>query len=653
MPPTLGALTLAVPASAQAPKHPLDPLSPKEHWVVYDVVQASGHVDPKTRYASVTLHEPPKAEVLAWKPGSPFRREALLTLMRGPKSFRAVVDIAARKVVSWSEIPGIQPNLLDSEEEAVNTLVKENADMIAAFRRHGIVDLATVDCYGESPGYFATPEEEGRRLVRAGCMDHHGVFAAEGHPIEGLWAVVDVHELKVLRVIDTGVVPIASGGVSYDEESLGRLRDLPTPILVNQPLGPSFALDGHEVSWQKWKFHFRVDPRRGIVLSTVRYVDGERVRAVMYQGSLSEIFVPYMDPGEGWYYLTFLDGGEYSAHGLANPLERDADCPENAVYFDAVVASDRGIPEPRPRSACLFERSGGEVAWRHATTGPAATVESRQRRDLVLRMIATIGNYDYVFDWIFQQDGTLRVSVGATGVVAVKGVVSRRAPTGAGPNGEPRDDAYGHLVAENTVAINHDHFFCFRLDLDVDGPRNSFVIDRIKTKRLPDTSLRKSIWVVEPGVAHAEREAQLHMSMEEPAVWRVINPSVHGPLGYPVGYEIRPEHNAKALLAPDDPPQRRAGFTEHALWVTPYKPDELYAAGDYPTQSHGGDGLPAWTAANRAIEDTDIVVWYTLGVHHTVRAEDWPVMPTAWHSFEIRPFDFFERNPALDLPKKP
>jgi Cu2+-containing amine oxidase len=26
-------------------------------------------------------------------------------------------------------------------------------------------------------------------------------------------------------------------------------------------------------------------------------------------------------------------------------------------------------------------------------------------------------------------------------------------------------------------------------------------------------------------------------------------------------------------------------------------------------------------------------------------------MPTAWHEFEIQPFDFFARNPALDLPK--
>jgi len=84
--------------------------------------------------------------------------------------------------------------------------------------------------------------------------------------------------------------------------------------------------------------------------------------------------------------------------------------------------------------------------------------------------------------------------------------------------------------------------------------------------------------------------------------------------------------------------------------VTPYKPDELYAAGVYPSASKGNDGLAIWTKANRPIEKTDLVAWYTFGFHHVPRAQDWPVM---WHDFVIRPFDFFPRNPTLDLPEAP
>jgi primary-amine oxidase len=140
--------------------------------------------------------------------------------------------------------------------------------------------------------------------------------------------------------------------------------------------------------------------------------------------------------------------------------------------------------------------------------------------------------------------------------------------------------------------------------------------------------------------------------LDRPEVWRVINPNVKSALGYPVGYEIAPGDIASPLLLPEDYPQRRAGFTDYQLWVTPFSADERYAAGDYPAQSKGGDGLPSWTKANRPIDNTDIVVWYTMGLHHVPRSEDFPVMPTHWISFELRPYNFFARNPALDLPRE-
>jgi primary-amine oxidase len=352
------------------------------------------------------------------------------------------------------------------------------------------------------------------------------------------------------------------------------------------------------------------------------------------------MFVPYMDPAEGWYWRTFFDAGENNR--LPKPMQRGADCPENAGWMDMAVASDRGLPERRPDVACLFERAGGQVAWRHRE---GQLLDSRPGRDLVLRWIATTGNYDYIFDWVFQQDGSIRARVGATGVLAVKGVASRTVAQDA--NG--RDGAYGRFVAENMVAPNHDHFFVFRLDLDVDGPANSLIVHSLEPKRLPTDHPRKSLWVAESRTARVEADAQL--GRHAPALWRFANPAATGPLGYPTSYQIRSGHSADSMLDKEDYPQRRAGFTQHALWVTPYRPEELYAAGDYPTQSRGGDGLPSWTAANRPIENTDIVAWYTFGMHHVPRAEDWPVMPLVWHEFELRPFDFFARNPALDLPK--
>jgi len=251
-----------------------------------------------------------------------------------------------------------------------------------------------------------------------------------------------------------------------------------------------------------------------------------------------------------------------------------------------------------------------------------------------------------VFDWVFQQDGSITVAVGATGIVAVKAVVQRNAAdTSTAPA-----DAYGRFVDQNMVAVNHDHYFNFRLDMDVDGRENNFIIDRLETQLLPADHPRRSVWVSKQQLAQREADAQLSMGHDSPELWMVTSSGRKNQVGYATSFQLMPGHNASSLLSADDYPQRRAGFIEHQLWVTPYAAAERYAAGDYPTLSIPGQGLPAWTAENRNIGKTDIVLWYTIGMHHLVRAEDWPVMPVMWSSFQLRPFNFFNHNPAMDLP---
>jgi primary-amine oxidase len=205
-------------------------------------------------------------------------------------------------------------------------------------------------------------------------------------------------------------------------------------------------------------------------------------------------------------------------------------------------------------------------------------------------------------------------------------------------------------VAPHLVAPYHDHFLCFRFDLDVDGSVNSFVPGRITRRALPAGSPRRSLWVWDSKtVARREAEARTRIDLERPALWQVINPERRNALGNPTSYVISPERVIAPLLSPDDPPKKRAQFTDYHLWVTPYRPDERYAAGRFPNQSRGGDGLPSWTRANRSIEATDLVVWYTMGFRHVTAAEDWPVLATKWSSVTLRPFNFFDRNPTINL----
>lgn len=631
-------------AAAPASPHPLDALSADELTAVVGLLEAAGHVTEDTRFPVIQLREPAKADVLAWQPGQPITRTAFALVKNGPQAFEAVVDLSAGAVTSWSEAAG-QPNMMEGEILGGGEVLRQNAEFQQAMQRRGIDDLDTVLCPAVSPGYYGIAAEEGRRVGKTICFQMGSATNFWGRPIEGLTAIVDLDTFEVLDVIDTGAVPVPTAPADIDEASVGTPRDVPTPITMAQPDGVSFEVDGHQVAWQKWKFHFRLDPRVGTIVSLVRYVDGGSERSILYQGALSELIVPYMDPDVGWYYRTYMDAGEFLVGLNAVPLVPGIDCPDNAMYFDAVMADEHGSPVTKERAACLYERYAGDAAWRHWDMVTGET-EVRTRRDLVLRMVSTLGNYDYTFDWSFQQDGTIRVGVGASGMEQIKAV----APRTATDDGADAARRYGRFVDEHMVAINHDHFFNFRLDLDVDGPANSFVRERLVTEKLPADSPRRSIWVIEPEIAQRESQAKSRINLERPALWRVFNPAVRGPVGYPRSYQIKPGTNVVSLLLPDDWPQRRAGFIDNHLWVTPYRTEERYAAGDYPNQAKGGDGLPAWTAADRAIADTDIVVWYTLGLHHVVRAEDWPVLPTSWTYFELKPFDFFDRNPALDLP---
>jgi primary-amine oxidase len=630
-------------ANAQSSSHPLDGLTAPEVWAAAAVLHASGKVDDKTRYPMIQLKEPPKEEVLAWKPGQPMRREAFVMVEQGRQVFEAVVDVNAKKLVSWTEIKGVQPPYASVAQLGdIDSALKESPEYVAGLKKRGITDLNTIFCGGYGTGYFGVPEEEGKRILRAGCFQSAPGIQGAGRPVQGLWAIYDGYEGKVIRVIDEGVVPMPKDGGFYDLPAIGKIRDTPAPLKVEQNLGSAFRLNGQSVSWEKWNFHFRIDRRVGLIVSNVAYQDGGRLRSILYEGSLSEMFVPYMDPSEGWFARTFFDAGEENDE-FSSSLEIGADCPENAVYFDQVYADLKAIPNLKQRAACLFEQPSGYPAWRH----DEGTVESRKSRELVLRTIGLAGNYDYIFDWIFEQNGTIRVRVGATGQDEIKAVKSRN----AGEDANGADGKYGRFIAENIVGVDHDHFFSYRLDFDIDGTANSFVRDKLRVQRLSSESLRKSVWVAEPETVKTEEQAKSRMSMEQPEGWRVVNPNVKSPLGYPVGYELMGGENAMSLMVPEDYPQRRAGYTDYQLWVTPYRENERYAAGDYPTQSKPGQGLPAWTKANRSIENTDIVLWYTMGFHHIPHAEDWPVMPTVWHEFELKPVNFFDRNPALDLPK--
>src|SRR6201996_3501327 len=296
----------SVSAQNAVPPHPLDALTTHEYWTVHDVLIQSGRINDKTLFSSVLLHEPDKNKVLAWKPGDSIPREADAILEDGGKTIEARVDISAGKVESFSQIPGVQAPITESELDTMNDIVKQDPRVIAALKHHGVTDLSGVRCEPIPITWMIFPEQSSSRMGFGDCTDSHGVYHPWGRAIEGVYILADLTSEKVLKVVDNEPVPMSQSDIDY-EEGAATPRPGARPLLVTQPQGPSYTIDNGEVVWQNWHFRFRLDPRVGPVLNLVRFQDGDKLRSVMYEGSLSEMYVPYMDTDAGWDSRAFVD----------------------------------------------------------------------------------------------------------------------------------------------------------------------------------------------------------------------------------------------------------------------------------------------------------------------------------------------------------
>ncbi|QBD83490.1 primary-amine oxidase [Ktedonosporobacter rubrisoli] len=625
--------------TAQAMPHPLDPLTVQEIEAVVQIARSERGLSESVRFASVNLHEPAKETVLAFEPGTQVAREAELILLDNSDgmAYEAIISLTEGRIVSWKQVPGVQPSIMLDEFFECEQLLKSDPAYQAALRKRGITNFELVMVDPWSAGNYGAEEEQNRRLTRAlSWVRSDPNDNGYAHPIEGVLALVDLNKMEVVRIEDHGVVPLPPQPGNYTPEAVGQIRTDLKPLEITQPEGPSFSVNGHEVRWQKWHLHVGFTTREGLVLHTVGYEDQGRIRPVLYRAALAEMVVPYGDPTITHNRKNAFDVGEYGIGTLANALELGCDCLGVIHYFDAVVSDSRGRVVCLPNVICLHEEDYG-ILWKHVDwrTNQA---EVRRSRRLVVSFIATVGNYEYGFFWYFYQDGTIQFEIKLTGIINTGAL-----PPGAKPK-------YGQLVAPQLYAPIHQHIFNVRMDMMVDGLRNSVYEVHTEAEPQGPGNPNGNAYYSKATLLAREAQAQQVIDPFSARCWKIVNPHSLNGLGEPVAYKLMPGENTLPFAHPEASVMKRAGFTRKHLWVTPYQPDERYPAGDYPNQHPGGAGLPAWTQANRSIEDTDIVIWYTLNAHHTPRPEDWPVMPVGYIGFMLKPVGFFDRNPALDVP---
>ncbi|HEY3702901.1 MAG TPA: primary-amine oxidase [Acidimicrobiales bacterium] len=632
--------SVAVKGPDEAPAaHPLDPLSGAEISAACAIVAEGRELGEDVRFPWVTLHEPPKDVVAGHRPGDHVDRQAEVAVCEriSGSVHEAVVSITRSTVLSWRSVPGAVTPLLVDELVFAFQAVKADARWQEAMRRRGVNDFDLVQVDPWPAGNFGIASEEGRRLVR--CVSYVRTHAADNgyaRPVEGLVAVVDLATAQVIELVDREVVPVPEAAGNYDPASVGEQRHGLRPLVISQPEGPSFEVEGSEIRWQRWRLRVSVHPIEGVVLHTVGYEDGGRVRPILHRASVAEMVVPYGDTATNHWWKNAFDVGEWGLGKMMQSLALGCDCLGEIRYLDAVVSDDRGGARTISNAVCLHEEDYG-ILWKHVDLWSGSS-EVRRSRRLVISFIATVGNYEYGFYWYLYLDGTIQLEVKLTGIIQT----SAREP-GHLP-------ACGEVVGPELYAPNHQHLLCARLDFDLDGRSNSvYELDAVNLPTGEDNP-EGTAFCSRATLLSSESEAQRTIDPLAARCWKVVNPSSLNGLGRPVGYKLMPGQSTCLLASPSSSVGRRAAFASKSLWVTPFDPDERRPAGDYPNQSSGGDGLPAWTAADRPLVDTDVVLWHTFGLTHVPRPEDWPVAPVEYAGFVLKPAGFFDRNPALDVP---
>ena len=623
------------------PIHPLDPLSPSEIVRVRDIVREDRGNELK--FTSIILHEPGK-QALKNAESTPIERLVdVVCLDRSDgQTYTGRVSLTDGSVVSWVHRVGEQANLVGEELELVDENLRKDPRVIEAIARHGVtdMDLVAIEVWGY-PGYMVPEQYRGRRVGWTDVWRRSGpetnVYA---NPVSGLSFIVDLCTMELLEVCDEYSVEAKPVMGEYRPSTVPglKLRDDIKPLEITQPDGPSFTVEGNVLKWQNWEMRVGFNVREGLTIHELSYTDQGEKRPIAHRMSFAEMIVPYRDAGPDHYRRTAFDIGEWGLGFMTTSLKLGCDCLGEIRYLDATIHDWNGDPKVIENAVCIHEEDDA-ILWKHVD--PITGAEVRRARRFVVSFHATVANYEYLVYWRFYQDGNIECEVRATGIMV----------TTAFPHGtQPRS---GTLVDVDTQAPFHQHFLVARLDMDVDGGTNT--VYATECHALPTGPEN------EYGIAMVQRATRLEteeQGKQDPnwhtqKGWKVVNEHKTNSLGTNTSYKIVPEGTFPPIMPKDAPLLKRANVIEHSLWVTPYHEEEKWPCGDLVVQSIEDTGLPKWTAANRSIADTDVVLWYVFGINHITRVEEWPIMANDKVSFWLKPSSFFDRNPTLDVPPTP
>ncbi|KAH7244475.1 copper amine oxidase [Fusarium redolens] len=633
--------------------HPFDPLSGDEIAAAVEAIRK--YQSGQLLFNAVTLHEPRKKEMLRWLEhpsdgNRPARIADVTVILPDGKVYDGLVDLKTRKVQKWEKLDGLQPIITPEELIQVEEIMRKDPKVIEQCELSGIPksDMHKVYCDPWTIGY---DERFGSNIRLQQALMYYrpdpDTFQYQ-YPLD-FCPIYDGAKKAIIHIdIPSVRRPLSKQKAidyipRYINENGGYRKDI-KPINITQPEGVSFTMNGRVLSWQNFKFHIGFNYKEGIVLNHITFTDKGIERPIFYRLSLSEMVVPYGAPEHPHQRKHAFDLGEYGAGYMANSLALGCDCKGVIHYLDAEFAQRDGSIRTIKNAICIHEEDNG-ILFKHTDFRDDSVTVTRARK-LIVQQIFTAANYEYACQWVFHQDGTIQPEIKLTGILNTYALNEGEE---AGP--------WGTEVYPQVNAHNHQHLFCLRVNPMIDGVNNTVnMVDTVASEAPVGSPQNRygNAFYAKKTKLRTSGQAKTDYNGATSRTWEMVNENkLHPYSKKPASYKLVSREVPGLLPKEGSLVWKRAGFARHAVHVTPYRDDELWAAGRHVPQTSGepSQGLPEWIAeGSSSTENTDIVLWHTFGVTHIPAPEDFPIMPVEPMTLLLRPRNFFTNNPCMDVP---
>uniref|UniRef100_UPI0037E916B4 primary amine oxidase, liver isozyme-like n=1 Tax=Semicossyphus pulcher TaxID=241346 RepID=UPI0037E916B4 len=427
--------------------------------------------------------------------------------------------------------------------------------------------------------------------------------------------------------------------VYKDSADYGSLK----PKLKPQQIGPQqlnlegkrYSISNNHVLYLDWSFAFGLSSQTGARVFDVHF-KGERI---IYELSVQEAMSVYGSATPGMMMTKFLDSS-LGIGRFAHELSRGVDCPYNATYVDTYRYIDVPGPVRFRNSICVFEHNLGQPLRRHYAEYLHNSYGGMANSALVMRTITAIENYDYMWDFIFYQSGSVEAKVHATGYIATSYLV----------DGSLK---HGHQVAENVLGNIHTHFMNFKVDLDVLGQKNFFQTKDMKFVNTPLPWMPDRYVMVPQLVENqlkTEKEATLRYGTKTPRYLHITSNQTNR-WGHQRSYRLQVFSSTGDHLPESQAEERSMSWARYKVAITKHKDLEQTSSSLYSLNN-------MWTPAvdfskyiedDENIENEDLVAWVTTGFLHIPHSEDIPNTVTVGNGGGVilRPHNYFDEDPSI------